>query len=434
MKFFLSLAGIAAGIAILFGWSFLFTTKEISTAIDFVKEKAANRQPSREERIQDALKRSENIKGLYMTADIAGDQSVPAARLRNEILRIADTTEVNGIVIDVKEVCGPDYNQKRLSKLLAELHGKNIWTIARIAVFKDASRIASHPEWYLKRDQQLPVTDQCYHKRHLRVKPELQTANYQLPTYFWQDKKGGYWLDPASKEARKYIADFSKDIIDLGFDELQFDYVRFPSDGYVENAIYPVWDGMLPKFSVIKSFFEFLNRELKAHKPEIVLSADLFGYIAIQAGDAGVGQRLEDLGDSFDYVSFMVYPSHYYHGLSLPEDAARNLPKISFTPHETRAHPDIVVERTLQIARDFFDGVSAAPAAATASAAAGKKSDVRLRPWLEDFFHEEDKAAGRPWGAEKVRLEIDAAERIEGHGWILWNAANIYTEEALTGQ
>lgn len=430
MKFFLSLAGVAAGIAVLFGGNFLFTAK--NEAIDFMNGHAINRQPSREERIRDALKRSENIKGLYMTADIAGDQGAPATRLRNEIIRLVDTTEVNGIVIDIKEVCGPDYKETHLKKLVEELRQKNIWTIARIVAFKDASQIEAHPEWYLKRAAPKFLGDQCTHKKHLRPKPDtLQVPSFKFQAPFWQDKKGGYWLDPASDEARKYIADFSKDIIDLGFDELQFDYIRFPSDGDVENAIYPVWDGTLPKFSVMKSFFEFLNRELKAHKPEIILSADLFAYIAIQAGDAGVGQRLEDLGNNFDYVSFMVYPSHYYHGLSLPENAAKNLPKVSFTPHETRAHPDIVIERTLQIARDFFDGVSAASAATTASAAAGKKSDVRLRPWLEDFFHEEDKAAGRPWGAEKVRLEIDAAERVERHGWMLWNAANIYTEEAL---
>lgn len=403
-------------------------------------------QKTTEELIKEAKEKSSNIKGLYMTADVASDLGAGATRLRKKIIDIAEKTEINGIVIDVKEVCGPDYNEKNIKALLEELKSKNIWAIARIVVFKDASQIDIHPEWYLKRKVATAPKDECWKKKYLRLKnPDGKKAD----VIFWQDKRGGWWLDPASIGARQYILEFSKKIIDLGFQEIQFDYVRFPSDGDVEKAIYPAWDGKLAKNAVMKSFFEFLNSNLKVYKPDIILSADLFGYAAIRAGDVGIGQRLDDIGDNFDYISFMVYPSHYYSGLYMSADLERGLPVINYNFSQARLNPGEVVYRSLIFARDFLDGkistttfnyliqqnraattkVSTSTAETTQEPI--KRSDARLRPWLEDFFHDDDQANKRPFGARKVRLQIDAAEKVENHGWLLWNAANIYTEGAL---
>lgn len=402
------------------------------------------RQKTPEERYAEALERSANIRGLYMTADVANDPGVGGTRLRENLIRLADETEINGLVIDVKEVCGPDYDVEHLRAIVQNLKARNIWTIARLTVFKDASQVAMHPEWYLKRANPKQAPDECERKRHLVV----QNPRYVSGTHtFWRDRRGGYWLDPAHPEARAYIADFARNIIDLGFDELQFDYIRFPSDGDVENAIYPLWDGKTPKYAVMQSFFEFLNRELRSYKPEIILSADLFGYAAVQNGDVGIGQRLEDIGNAFDYISFMVYPSHFYSGFYSPADPERRLPLVNYGFPEVRKYPDVVVYRSLAVARDFLDGriavlggaaaslllASATTADATTSSAGSmpqKRSNARLRPWLEDFFHEQDQAAGRPYGIEKVRMQIDAAESI-ANGWLLWNAGNVYTEEAL---
>ncbi len=390
---------------------------------------AGPKEKTVEERVAEALGRSSNIKGLYMTADVASDPGAGATRIRNELIRLAEATEVNGLVIDVKEVCGPDYNEERIRALIAELHQKNIWAIARITVFKDASQREVHPEWYLTRKSRIAVGNECSRKKHLTA---ARADGTKPSAVFWQDKRGGYWLDPASDGARNYILEFSKKMIDLGFDELQFDYIRFPSDGDVQNATFPAWDGKMPKYAVMKSFFEFLNKNLKAYKPEIILSADLFGYVTIRGTDVGIGQRLEDIGDNFDYVSFMVYPSHYYSGLYLKADPANNLPAVNYTLNQARSNPDVVVYRSLFSAREFLDGkVATSTMATTTAIAAHPPSKARLRPWLEDFYHPEDKAAGRPYGAEKVRLQIDAAELVEPHGWLLWNASNVYTEGAL---
>lgn len=420
-----------------------------------------SRQKSAEELIREAREKSSRVKGLYMTADVANDQGAGGTRLRKKILDLVDTTEINGVVIDVKEVCGPDYSPEYLKKLLDELHSKNIWTIARIVVFKDASQIEVHPEWYLARVSYKPVTDECLKKKYLRAHPvrsqtprasvvpllaERTSNGARNPggakpnVIFWRDLRGGYWLDPADPGAREYILGFAKKVIDLGFDELQFDYLRFPSDGDVEKAIYPVWDGKRPKYLVMKDFFEFLHKNLKAHKPDIILSADLFGYAAIRAGDVGIGQRLDDMGDNFDYLSFMVYPSHYYSGLRLPADPLNNLPAVNFTFAQARQNPGVVVERSLHLARDFLDGKLATSSSISIVSASSSlefassvqpRSGARLRPWLEDFFHEDDRLSGRPWGAEKVRVQIDGAEKVEQHGWLIWNAANVYTENAL---
>ncbi|MDP3778946.1 MAG: putative glycoside hydrolase [bacterium] len=433
--------GVAA--AILGGVVFAF--KHVNTGGEFSNSSVAvsgsSMSPSAtpdvrkimEERIKEAQEKSARIKGVYMTAEVASDGGAAASRIRNGLIHLAETTEINAIVIDVKEVCGPEYSETRMKQLIDELHAKNIWAIARIVAFKDSSQMYVHPEWYLHRAASKSVTDDCGKKMYLREKgPDGLKTNEVL----WRDNKGGYWLDPASEGVRNYLADFSKKIIDLGFDEIQFDYIRFPSDGDVAKAQFPVWDGKTPKYVILKSFFEFIHKSLKEYKPDIILSADMFGYAAIRAGDAGIGQRLEDIGSTFDYVSFMVYPSHYYSGLYLPADPAHNLAAIAYNGKDVRMYPGVTVGRSLRVAQDFLDARNASSSATSTIVIGGESetataSHVRLRPWLEDFFHDADKSAGRPYGVEKVRLQIDAAENVGDSGWILWNASNVYTQGAL---
>ena len=418
-------AGLLA-IAALTGWRY-WGPENLQTAAETVKQIIPERKKTPEELRAEALEKSKDIRGLYMTADVASYDDAGARRIRNNIIRIAEETEINGIVIDVKEVCGPDYDAENLKKLIDELHQKQIWAIARIVAFKDSSQINVHPEWYLKRASPIAVGDGCARKKYLRVK-----GNAGDGIIYWRDNKGGYWLDPASRDARQYLADFSKKMIDLGFDEIQFDYVRFPSDGDVAAAIYPAWTKKTAKDQVMKSFFEYLTRELRTYKPDIILSADLFGYAAIRAGDVGIGQRLEDIGSTFDYVSFMVYPSHYYSGLYLEAYPAHNLPAVNLDKNGARRNPGTVVYRSSLVARNFLDEIASTTVSTSSpQAAIEKRHEVRLRPWLEDFFHDADKSLGNPYGAQKVRLQIDGAEKVEPHGWLLWNASNVYTEGAL---
>ena len=239
--------------------------------------------------------------------------------------------------------------------------------------------------------------------------------------YFWRDNGGGYWFDPAHDGVLGYTVEFSKRIIDLGFDELQFDYIRFPSDGDMWAVEYPAYDEITPKYEIIGSFSAALRERLRAYKPDIILSADLFGFTAVDPRGGGIGQRVQDMAPHFDYISLMLYPSHYYDGFYVGSDDSRGLPAVYLDEEEVRTKPDVVVRRSLFSAQNFIDepfGTSTARRAV-------------LRPWLEDFFHESDMEAGRPSGIEKVRSQIDAAEDTDARGWLLWSAGGTYMGGAL---
>ncbi|OGZ96722.1 MAG: hypothetical protein A3I44_00425 [Candidatus Sungbacteria bacterium RIFCSPLOWO2_02_FULL_51_17] len=390
----------------------------------------ASLQKTPEELFQEALERSANAKGVYMTGAVANDQGRPATNLRSSLVALLDTTELNAVVIDVKEVKGSEVT-KNLQPFVEELQKKGVWTIARITTFRDDSQTKTHPEYYLKR----------------------------VNGAIWKDNRGGMWLDPASEGARTYLIDFAKSIIDIGFDELQFDYVRFPSDGDVRSIVFPAHDPKTPKYVTLKSFFEYANAELKRHKPDIILSADLFGYVATNNNDLGIGQRIEDIGNNFDYVSFMIYPSHYYSGFQMPADPARGLPAIYY-PYRGKNvsqlvsnQPYDVIHRSMLYAGDVLAGrvatssmasvnkkaTTTPPVSAVASTSpmggepfvATPISRARLRPWLQDFDLGADTARGIYYDAKKVRAQIDAAEAAGTLGWLLWNPGNVYTKEAL---
>lgn len=386
--------------------------KLISNAEPSERAPAKERKKSVAELIREAENRSQHVKGVYMTSVVAGDTGRAATKLRNDILILIDATEINGAVIDVKETEGGLIITDETRALIGTLHDKGAWVIARQTVFKDGSQEKNHPEWYLKRKSGA----------------------------LWRDRRGGSWLDPASPEVWQYQMSVAKSASDAGFDEIQLDYVRFPSDGDVENAIYPIYNAKRLKYEVLKEFFSFAHETLKRYRPELVLSADLFGYVAIQEADLGIGQRLVDIGDSFDYISLMVYPSHYYAGFQVAADPLRNLAAI-FYPYQSpnvssvaSNNPYPIIYRSLLIARDTLDRkiATASPSGvATSSSPSSPIRTARLRPWLQDFDLGADTARSIRYDAEKVRAQIDAAEAAGASGWLLWNANNIYTKAAL---
>lgn len=389
----------------------------------------STQEKTTEELIREAHERSANVRGVYMTGDVAVDRSRGGSVLRENIVRLAREGKINGVVIDVKEG-GAVYLGERLRETVAEFHNAGAWVIGRLVVFRDTGSFKKHPEFYIK------------------------SKNGGL----WRDHRGGTWMDAASPEAWEYIAGIAKRATDYGFDEIQFDYIRFPSDGDLSTAVYPVYDSKTPRYVYLKRFFAYLNKELKVHKPDIILSADLFGYVATSNSDLSIGQRLVDIGDSFDYISFMVYPSHYYGGFEMAADPTRGLPRVYF-PYRSKnvadvvsSHPYEVVHRSLIRARDFLDGkiangirvqkavVATSTGLSASSTVAGnaasstpyqKISRAKFRPWLQDFNLGVDTARGIYYDANKVQAQMDAAEDAGASGWLLWNAGNVYTESAL---
>ena len=382
---------------------------------------ARRREAELARRILVAEERSRQVRGLYMTSIIATDRGRAATRIRENIVALLDETELNGLVIDVKETEGGLVITDATRELIRRLHEQDIWVIARLVVFKDNSQEKIQAGWYLRRRD----------------------------GGIWRDNRGGSWIDPASEEVWAYQLALAKAASDAGFDEIQFDYVRFPSDGDVERIVYPVYDGKQPKYEVLRAFFRYLHDELKTYRPDLMLSADLFGYVALESEDLGIGQRLTDIGENFDYVSLMVYPSHYYGGFEVAGDPMRNLPALRY-PYRSRdpaaaagSHPYDVVYRTLLIAEDILSGRATSSAASATSTAAAlpppahiSQSETRpgraaRRPWLQDFDLAVDSARGIHYDAAKVRAQIDAAEAAGASGWLLWSPNNVYAREAL---
>ena len=311
--------------------------------------------------IEEVKAKSSKIKGIY----------IGSSRSANNFKTILDETELNGIVIDVKEAYGQNLPVS-LKSLTSELHKENNWVIARMAVFRDSSLVEGKPEWYLMSTTSLP----------------------------WQDKAQQYWLDPQNEEVQNYIIEFAKKAIDYGFDELQFDYIRYPDDyDYVLGT---------EKIKVIGDFFSKISQELRSYKPQVILSVDLFGYVATQFNSYGTGQRLIDAGKYFDYLSFMLYPSHFYGGF-----AAKG---INFLYPDVVVHPYEVIYYSVDSARDYLSLLGL---------------ETKIRPWLQDFDLAVDSARGVVYDAEKIRFQIEAAQNATSSGWLLWNPSYVYTKEAL---
>lgn len=347
--------------------------------------------------INTAREKSSQVKGVYLNEFVANSQTPFAKIYRENIKKMLQDTELNGVVIDIKENNGPNLPYT-LKAFISELHQKNVWVIARICAFRDSSLREGKPAWYLK-DSTATSSDNI-----------------------WRDSAGASWLDATSTEAQAYLIDFSKKAIDFGFDELQFDYIRFPTDGKIKNIVYPFYDGKTEKYEVIGGFFSKLSQDLKEYKPSIILSADLFGYLATQFQSFDTGQRLLDAGRYFDYVSFMLYPSHFYGGFLADYDAKRGLPSLSF-PYEAADisqivsnNPYPVILRSVLSSLDYLSryGLSA-----------------KVRPWLQDFNLSYDVNRGILYDAEKVKAQIQGAEDAGSSGWLLWNSANIYTGDAV---
>ena len=308
--------------------------------------------------------RPEIVKGIYLTAYTFRHP----ARLKN-LTELVKRTELNAMIIDVKDSWNIHFDDYLKNKII-ELHKENIYLIARIVVFQDHQFAQDNPAIALK----------------------LNNGS------LWRDNKNTYWSDPASRKVWDYNVGISKKAIDFGFDELNFDYIRFPSEK-ITSIVYPVYDGAAPKYEIIRSFWQYLCGKLKEYDPEIVLSADLFAFNMISEGDLGIGQRFRDSFDVFDVVAPMVYPSHYTPG--------------NFGIKNPAAHPYEIVYQSLMKGKEQIERYAST-------------TPTIIRPWLQDF------KMGAVYDAVMVRKEIKAAyDAGFDKGWMLWNANNVYTEGAL---
>ena len=349
------------------------------------------------------------VKAVYFTGWSAG--------LRHRVDYLVDlhkTTAINAVVIDIKdysgnisyEVSAPEARQygavrrmiRDLDGLVNRLHHEGMYVIARLTVFQDPVLAEARPDLAVHRVSKLPK----------EKRGPLTTDS------LWRDRKGLAWIDPASRPAWEYVVSIGRDALAHGADELNFDYVRFPSDGDLNDMYFPNWDGKTPKHEVIREFFGYLKKQL----PGARLSADLFGLATVNDDDLGIGQVIEDAYGPFDAVCPMVYPSHYAHKfLGFPNPAQ---------------HPYEVINYSMKEARSRLEDFShPKPAPAKGDGAAAPEVEIKaakLRPWIQDFN------LGAKYDAAVVKSEIKAVEDALGDrfaGYMVWAPSNVYTRQAL---
>jgi hypothetical protein len=319
-------------------------------------------------------------KGILMTGYTAGGK-----RWFPQLLDLIDRTELNAVVIDIKDERGeiswvPRSSQAQLAgaglpkmtdpaATIKKLHDRDVYVIGRIVTFQDSILAKARPDLAIQ-----DIGGGIWRSRPTTTNPD-----------------GLSWLDPYSTEAQDYDISIAIEAIELGFDEIQFDYVRFPTDGDTTRMWFSHKDQRLPH-EVIR---DFLRRARAQIVPRgAYLSVDLFGLTALVSDDLGIGQRIELIAEEVDYISLMLYPSHYHkpeYGIADPE-----------------AEPYKTVSVSLRDAKRRIKGTRA-----------------KLRPWLQDF------TLRTPYTPVEVRAQIEAAQDLGINEWLLWNARNRYTEDAL---
>jgi len=327
-------------------------------------------------------------KGLYLPYGVLlGD----GGKKGQELLEMAAGNGLNAVVVDVKSDLRGDVghlayksnvplakssgasraDSKILDDFLALARKKNVYTIARIIVFKDDVLARGAPDMAIKNSQ----TEEL-----------------------WRDAGGSHWVDPYNDQVWAYNLAIAKEMAALGFDEIQFDYIRFPSDGQVADVLYPSrpQSDDRPRWEVLETLLAQISQEL----PHVYVSLDTFGWTTWRLDDSGVGQRIEEIARYVDYVCPMLYPSTF-------EASALGYPQPTAQPYQVVYRSSLNAQGRLA------------------------QSRARLRPWLQAFA---DYAFGQPFGAKEIAAQIQAAEEAKTAGWCLWNPSGVYAEEGFAAK
>lgn len=317
----------------------------------------------------------DSIRAIYMSSWVAATPS-----LRAKLVDFIDTTELNSVIIDIKDSTGrvsfmpqdpylielgaSDNRVKDMKEFLEMLHEKDIYVIGRISTFQDPFIVKKKPEW------------------------AVQSKKGGV----WKDRKGLAFLSVDNEQVWDYTLRIALDSYAIGFDEINFDYIRYPSDGPIADIEYNLAEGET-RAEKLEKFFIFLDQKLRKEK-SIPISADLFGMVTSNTDDLGIGQVLERAVPYFDAIAPMVYPSHYPTGF------------LGYT--KPAEHPYEVIFYAMQ-------------SASKRVTAMGYDPNKILRPWLQDFN------LGATYTKEKIKAQIDANEAVGLSSWMMWDPSNKYT-------
>ena len=331
----------------------------------------------------------DGVKGIYVTSNSTQGKKM------DELVKFIKDSNLNTMVIDVKDDTGNitmklntgnkqvDKNTLDIvdgKKLLKKLHDNNIYPIARIVTFKDTKLANEHPEWTFRNSD----------------------------GSVWTNGKGDSFVNPFMKEVWKYDIDVAKAAAKAGFQDIQFDYVRFP-EGFENQADSLMYNKGKYKNSQMSSgdqrvdtitkFLEYANKELKPMGVNV--SADVFGYSALVENAPGIGQSFPKISKNVDAISSMIYPSHWSNG-----DFGLQAPDTE--PYKT-------VNRYIQKENSLLDTL-------------GKDKPIS-RPWIQDFTASYLGAGNYiDYDAKAISEEVQALKDNGVNEFLLWNAGNDYTE------
>ena len=324
------------------------------------------------------------VKGIYVTGPVAGH-----ARME-EIIQLVEETELNTVVIDVKnddgyvtyamssetvEALGARVKYvKDMPALIERLHEKDIYVIARIVAFRDPHLAEVKPEWSVHRTN--------------------GTIYY--------DNSGLAWVNPYKREVWDYLLEVAECAVADGFDEIQFDYVRFSTEIKSGEVDYGEDSATVSKTEIITEFTQYAHDRLSPLG--VPVSADVFGTIIDNSYDSSiVGQDYAAIGSNLDIICPMIYPSHYASGV--------------YNQKYPNSAPYEMITGAMKASDTALSGLT-------------EVDKPIVRPWLQDFtatwispYHS--------YGAEEVRAQIQAVYDSGYNEWILWNASNRYTKDAL---
>jgi hypothetical protein len=319
----------------------------------------------------DAQLQEFKVNAIYVNASTAGSDE-----LWENMLDIADNTEVNAIVLDLKDSTGKVFYDSHVpmasqigalspvfdvNQRLEEMQERDLYTIARIVVFEDPLLAGARPDVALK-DSTGGV---------------------------WTTWNGSAWVNAHNREVWQYNIDIATEAAEFGFDEIQVDYIRFPTDGDLNIVDY---GAEFASESRLDATTGFLTQMQAALKPTgSLLAVDIFGQAMWNDDDGDIGQNFRAFAPLVDIVCPMIYPSHFY-----PGEFAFDIPN---------NHPYEVIQKSLQ------HGAEMVPEGAD-----------KLRPWLQDFSYGE----GIEYGDTEVAAQIQAAKDFGANGWMLWSPDNSY--------
>ncbi len=293
-----------------------------------------------------------------VVVDVKGDASYLAWRSKNPLAQEADAY-FDGVM--------------PLEEVLRLCHEKGIYTIARMVIFKDDNLVKIRPQWAIVRQDGT----------------------------FYTDGQNTKWMDPFRQEVWDYNISLAVEVAEMGFDEVQFDYIRFPSDGRIRDLVYPQESTFESRVGAISGFLEAAHTALQ--KTPAFFSADIYGLTVWVTDpncprqplcDLGIGQWVEDIAAHVDYLSPMLYPATFAPG--------------SLGYSQPVAHPYEVVY--LSMAKVLG------------------RTTTPVRPWLQHYS-----ALGVTYDRRKLLEQMKAAEDAGSHGWLFWNAGGKY-EEAIFGE